>query len=529
MTHVQRFGLAAMVAAMAALGQASVYAQASAEGDSGGETAFIRDPGVQAAFDAGVKMLGEKNYKGALAEFNKALNGTAEFKGDPTFPEAHIGMGEALKALEDFQGAAVAFSRALEVDQNSAAAYNGRGEALLKVGQPDGAAQDFASALERDPSNPVVLANMGHILINYSRDPVGAIRRLDDAISQNDKDARAFRDRGYSHALLQDFEKAEADLKKAAEVDPSDYENFAVMANIYLFQENLPAGIDALTKAIAAYKPKSATEPKKYFLGYIARADAWRSLAEKETDQAKVETALNNVIADCDAVINDNPDRFPEAGRAQYRKGRALRMLQRYSDAVDAFTLALEGIPAGQDAEYVADANFYRGICWYYIGSHDLARGDFEQASSVGGGFSDPRVYLWIGYTHHQQGDYREAIKSYSEAISNAPKFALAHTNKGRAYIDLKEYDRAVESFSNAILAEPSVGEHYYDMGYAYTKLEDFQKAEHFLNLALRKKDPQPKMYRLMATTLRELGREELAEEYERKAEQAKPQQASGG
>ena len=113
MTHVQRFGLAAMVAAMAALGQASAYAQAPAEGDSGGETAFIRDPGVQAAFDAGVKMLGEKNYKGALAEFNKALNGTAEFKGDPTFPEAHIGMGEALKALEDFQGAAVAFSRDL--------------------------------------------------------------------------------------------------------------------------------------------------------------------------------------------------------------------------------------------------------------------------------------------------------------------------------------------------------------------------------------------------------------------------------
>ena len=49
------------------------------------------------------------------------------------------------------------------------------------------------------------------------------------------------------------------------------------------------------------------------------------------------------------------------------------------------------------------------------------------------------------------------------------------------------------------------------------------------MNLALRKKDPQPKMYRLMATTLRELGRDELAEEYERKAEQAKPQQASGG
>jgi tetratricopeptide (TPR) repeat protein len=523
MTHVQRFGLAAMVAALAAFGGASVHAQDPAEGAAAGATGFIRDPAVQAAFDSGVKLLGEKNFKGALAEFNKAL------QVDPTFPEAHVGKGDALKALEDFQSAAIAYSRAIEIDQNSAAAYNGRGEALLKVGQVDGAAADFSRALELDPSNPVILSNLGHILINYSRDPVAAIRRLDDALSQNDKDARAFRDRGYAHALLQDFEKAEADLKKAAEVDPSDYENFAVMANVYLFQENLPAGIDALTQAIAAYKPKTAMEPKKYLAGYLSRADAWRTIAEKETDRAKAETALNNAIADADAVINDNPDKFPEAGRAQYRKGRALRMLQKYSEAVDAFTLALEGIPAGQDAEYVADANMYRGICWYYIGSHDLARGDFEQASSVGGGFGDPRVFMWIGFTHHQQGDYREAIKSYSEAISKAPNFALAHTNKGRAYMDLKEYERAIESFNSAIRAEPSVGEHYYDVGRAYTKLEDYQKAEHFLNLALRKKDPQPKMYRLMATTLRELGRDELAEEYERKAEQDKPQQAAGG
>ena len=123
---------------------------------------------------------------------------------------------------------------------------------------------------------------MGHILINLlarSRRRHPPTRRRD---SQNDKDARAFRDRGCAHALLQEFEKAEADLKKAAEVDPSDYENFAVMANIYLFQENLPAGIDALTKAIAAYKPKRPPSPRSILAGYIARADAWRSSPKRK-------------------------------------------------------------------------------------------------------------------------------------------------------------------------------------------------------------------------------------------------------
>lgn len=520
MTFRQRIVVVMASVAAAVAAPAAVFAQAPAEG--GAPTRFIRDPAVQAAFDNGMKLLGEKKFKEALADFNKAL------QADPTFAEAYIGKGDALTAIEDFQSAVIAFSRAIEIDQNSIAAHNGRGEALLKLMQIDGASADFARALELDPSNPRILSNLGHILINYSRDPVAAIRRLDDALSQNDKDARAFRDRGYARALLQDFKAAEADLQKAAEVDPSDYENFAIMANVYLFQENFEAAIAAMSKAIEAYKPKTPTDPKTYLSGYLSRADAWLRIGEKATDPAQRETALKSAIADADAVIADNPDRFPEAGQAQYRKGRALRLLEQYGDAVDAFTLALSNIPAGQEAVYVADAYMYRGICFYYIGSYDLARGDFEQASSVGAGFQDPRVYLWIGHTHHKQENYRDAIEAYSKAIANGPNFAIAHTNKGRAYMDLDEYSRAIDCFNDAIRAEPSVGENYYNVGVAYEKLKEYEKAEAFLNIALLKKNPQPKMYRLMATVLRERGREELAREYDRKAEAAQ-EGASGG
>jgi tetratricopeptide (TPR) repeat protein len=515
MTQLQR-SLSTIITASLIAGSLPVFAQEAASGE--GESRRM-----QPAYDAGVKALSEDNPKEALQHFNEAI------AGDPTYIDAFIGKGDALSALEDYGAAIQAYSQIESLGNPPAAALNGRGEALLKIGRVDEAAADFARALELDPSNPKILSNVGHILINYSRDAQGAIRRLNDAIAQNPSDARAYRDRGWANALLQDFKAAEADLRKAAEVAPEEYENYAVLANIFLFQENFQAANDALSEAIKAYKPEQPTDPKIYLGGYLSRADAWLRLGEKATDQALAQTAFQNAIADADVVINDNPDRFPEAGMAYFRRGRAQRMLQLYSEAVDSFTLALEVIPGGQEVQYVADAYMYRGICWYYIGSHDLARGDFEQASSVGGGFGDPRIFLWIGLTHHKEGEYRKAVEAYSEAIAKSPKFAMAHTNRGRAYMDLRDYRKAIESFNSAILAEPSVGEHYYNVAFACTRVDDWAKAEHFLNIALRKENPEPKWYRLMATVLRERGRTDLAGEYERKAEEAKAQQAAGG
>jgi tetratricopeptide (TPR) repeat protein len=517
MLQLQRL-FSAIIAATLLAASLPAYAQEAASGE--GEVRAM-----QAAYDAGVKALSENNPKEALVRFNEAI------AGDRGYIEAYIGKGDALRMLEDYGAAIQTYSQIQDLGNMPPAALNGRGEAYLKTGTLDNislAAADFSRALELDPANPVILSNVGHILINYGGDAQGAIRRLNDAIALNPQDARAYRDRGWAHARLQDFKAAEDDLRKAAELAPEDFENYAVLANVFLFQDNLLAANDALTQAINAYKPTGPTDPKIYAGGYLSRADAWLRLGEKATDQAAAEAAFKNAIADAEAVIKANPEGFPDAGQAYFRRGRAQRMLQQFSEAVDSFTLAIEVIPPGQDAQYLSTAHMYRGICWYYIGSYELARGDFEQASSVGGGFGDPRIFLWIGFTYHKQGDYRDAIEAYSQAIAKSPKFAMAHTNKGRAYMDLREYRRAIESFNNAILAEPSVGEHYYNVAFACTRVDDWEKAEHFLNIALRKQNPQPKWYRLMSSVLRERGREELADEYQRKAEQAQPQQAAG-
>jgi tetratricopeptide (TPR) repeat protein len=381
--------------------------------------------------------------------------------------------------------------------------------------------------LDLDRSYAEALSNLGHIFVNFGGDPQQGMNYLDEALGINPQDARAYRDRGLAHAQLREFAEAIVDLQEAIKADPADYENFETLATVHLAQEQYAEAADALSQAISAYEPEHNGDPKTYLNGYILRADSRLRLAETTPDAAARQAAIEAALADANAVLADYPDRFPESGRALFRRGRAERMLERYSDAVDSFRRSIEAIPPGQGIEYASEAYLFRGICWFYIGSLDLARGDFEAASATGNGFQDPRVFLWIGFTHHKQGEYREAIEAYSQAIAKSPSFAMAHTNKGRAYMDLGDFEKAIESFNDAIRAEPDVGEHYYNVGFAYIQLEEFQTAVDFLNLALRQDDPQPKMYRAMAVALRGLGRDQLAEEYERQADSAGA--ASGG
>ncbi|MBA4106749.1 MAG: hypothetical protein C0485_13415 [Pirellula sp.] len=521
MSRLKQFAWLACGVAAVVLSQASVRAQEAAPAEAG---QLMRPQAALTAQAEGVRLLGEKKYKEALTQFNLAI------AADNTFPEAWLGKADAQMAQEDYQSAAGSYTQAIDRDPNLAAAFNGRGECMLELQMLDAASTDFNYALEKSPSDPKILSNIGHILVNYSRDAASAttaIRRLDDAIAGNPEDARAYRDRGYAHALLREFDKGEADLKKAAEIDPADHENFAVLANVYLFQDDYARAGDALSKAIAAYKPEKGTDPEIFVAGYTLRADACLKLAEKEKDAAKAEAYLKSVIADADTIISKFEGRFPEEGRAYFRKGRAQRMLKQYSDAVNSFTRAVSDIPPGQEAEYIADALMYRGICWYYMGEPDLARGDFEQASSTGSGYQDPRIFLWIGFTHHQQGNHRDAINSYGEALAKNPGYAIAHVNKGRAYMDLKEYERARECFNDAVRSEPDVGENYYNVGFAYLQEKKYQKAADFFRLALLKDNPQPKMFSKMAEACRELGKNDLAEEYQRKADEANGKQAA--
>lgn len=63
------------------------------------------------------------------------------------------------------------------------------------------------------------------------------------------------------------------------------------------------------------------------------------------------------------------------------------------------------------------------------------------------------------GNSYYQSGDYRQAIKLYSQAISLVPTDGLLYGNRAACWIMLQEYNQAIADCSKGVEYEASVGE----------------------------------------------------------------------
>jgi len=476
-----------------------------------------RDPSIQEAYDAGVKLLEEEKYEEAIAEFNKATV-------DDTFAEAYLGEGDALRLLKDYQAAIQSYTKARDRNPRLARVHFGLGMCNKELGRFDMAMNDFSNAIDLDRRDPEISANLGKLYLDVG-DPTNALRTLQTAVELNPDNAEVYRDRGWAYTQLRQTDEGIADLKKSIELDPEVYETHFRLSNIYLFLEDYKAAIESLTNTIKYYKPEESTDPKIYVNGYIMRADTELKLAGEEgTPPKEREKLYEQVIADAQTVLDEYPDQYPESGNALYYKGRSLRLLLRYGEAIKALTDAIQAVPGGSEAAYLTDAYLKRGVCWLNQGEPNLARRDFEQAASLD--YEDPLPYLWIGYTHAQQKDYRKAIESYGESIAKNPAQAAAFVNRGLAYLQEEDYQKAVDNFNEAIRNEPTESEHFYKRGVAYMWLEDYEKAFTSFELATLFNDKNVKAFRAGAIALRKLDRTSLAEQYESRAEELETAQA---
>ena len=81
------------------------------------------------------------------------------------------------------------------------------------------------------------------------------------------------------------------------------------------------------------------------------------------------------------------------------------------------------------------------------------------------------------GIEYFENGDYDEAIKEHTEAISVRKKYIEAYCGRGMANYEQNKYDFALRDFSQAIIVDPECKEAYQGRGLVYLKRNEVHKA----------------------------------------------------
>ncbi|MEM6656073.1 MAG: tetratricopeptide repeat protein [Planctomycetota bacterium] len=476
---------------------------------------------AQAAFQEAQDLLDAEDYDGAVTAYTTLITATGGFSPQPYLKraEAYLGLEDYERAINDANDA-LTYSAGLPSVASAAQAI--RGEVYLEIGNVTDALQDLlaASGEFREDANIAFLLGKAQILSGLADLGVEKLTEylgLEDP-GFEDREAEVYRLRAQGYAGLRRFEDAKADLDQALEVDPADHENHLSLASLFMAEEKFADAAGAFADAIKNYEPADENDDLPPIQAYLARAAALEEVgreAESTDDEQAAFTDAKATVDELLALLPDRPELAPTQAAAQFRLGIAERLLGNLPNAIKALTESVDVNPQG-DPEFVGQAYFRRGICFFYLDENELALLDFQAAA--GRIFSDPRAKFWEGRTNAKLGNYLDAIRAYGEAIGVSDRYSDAFVHRGLAYFQLGEYEKAITDFNEAIRLKPIDGSPYYYRGVAYSLRGDRDKAITSLTNAIKFDAELAPAYRVLADELRESGQPELANEYDRKA-----------
>lgn len=331
------------------------------------------------------------------------------------FPEAYVGLADALEAQGRNEEALAALGTAITQRENYVGAQLNYGMLLLKMGNPAGAEAALRgidlTALLYTPDRHSELESIARQLIQIMPDHVQAWRAL-----------------GTLQALQQRFDEAVPTLRKTLTWLAGDAE----------VHNNLGAALQALGKtadAEACYRSALELNPGYY----EAHNNLGKVLASLDR-QAEAETAFRRALE-----LN------PEFCDAQNNLGNTLRSFGRLLEAEQCFRLAL----AVEPGSHLTHNNL--AIALQYQGRLSEAEAGFRRALELKPDFYEAHTNL--GNVLQALRRYSDAETSYLRALALRPDSAATRSNLGTARRDLGRVAQAESDFRGALELEP----HYPD------------------------------------------------------------------
>ena len=267
---------------------------------------------------------------------------------------------------------------------------------------------------------------------------------------------------GLVQLRLKKTSQAAANLRKAAELDPSN-----VQAQVYLGQALLQGG-----------------QPGEAY-GVLRKLDAGKV-------PAKLRTTYTLLLASAASKLNRSEEvlsaiaaqarRDAKNARLQYALGVAYADAGRDREAYRAFRRAWEldrkNVRAARNAVGAAirAARRTRDTA----AKKQLYREAAQVATALAG--ADPSFdnLLLAGETYLGAKDYRAALSWFRKARAKKPRVALVHFYIGQCHSSLGEFDASLAALQEALKLGPDGSlrrKIYNQMGYVYAKKKDFDRA----------------------------------------------------
>jgi tetratricopeptide (TPR) repeat protein len=174
-----------------------------------------------AGLDRAVALSNRCGWRWIKREPERALSDCDEaIKVDPAYPAAYVNRGNAYEDLQDFNHALEDFNTAIRLDPKSVWAYTTRGNSYRNEGDIDHAFADFDEAIRIDPNYAIARYDRGRVYVSKG-DFEHALADFDESIRLDPNYATAYFYRGYAFYIFGNNAQAIADFSKSIRLDPN--------------------------------------------------------------------------------------------------------------------------------------------------------------------------------------------------------------------------------------------------------------------------------------------------------------------
>lgn len=174
-------------------------------------------------------------------------------------------------------------------------------------------------------------------------------------------------------------------------------------------------------------------------------------------------------VSSCAGTMKSSPEK--ERAKALQRLGTSLYLQGNVREGLAKLLEAEKLDPSNPELQHELALAYQR------LDKFDLSLQHFRKAIDLKPDFPD--AYNNMGVLYSQRGDWDDALKCFSKAVSyvlyQTPHFA--YRNMGLVYFKMKDYGRAIEFYKKALSVSPDYVDAYFDLAKTYEILGENEKA----------------------------------------------------